>query len=73
MHTNWQFKLVSRFPENFPQTKLAGMNEESTTPNTKRSTKFGLGVFGGEFLFIGSLGRSCYNINNIHEKKITRF
>ena len=56
VHTNWQFGTASRFPENFPEAKIAEMNEEATPLNTNKQTKFGYGVFRGEFVFLGSLG-----------------
>ena len=39
------------------------MNEEATPLNTKKLTKFGCGVFRGEFNSISWFCRSCYDIS----------
>ena len=45
MHTNWQFKMASRFHENVPgEARISEMNE-ATPLNTKKSTKFGFNRF----------------------------
>ena len=47
MRTNWQFKMASWFPENFPEAIIAEKNEEATPLNTiKVKKKFDLGVLG---------------------------
>ena len=55
--------MASRFPENFPEAKIAEVNEEINPLYTKKSTKFGLAVLRGEFLFLGSLGLATIIIN----------
>ena len=52
--------MASRFPEAFPEAKIAEMNVEELTSTQKKSTKFGLGVFR---VSISWFFRSCYNIN----------
>ena len=66
MHTNWQFNMASRFPEIFPEARIAEMNEEATPLNTKRITKLGLVVILElNFYFLILLVLLQYNYNNI--------
>ena len=49
--------MASRFPENFPEAKIAETNAEATSLSTKKvEKKIGLDVFKAEFIFLGSLG-----------------
>ena len=64
VHTNWQFNMASRFPEIFPEARIAKMNEEATPLNTKRITKLGLVVtLELNFYFLILLVLLQYNYN----------
>ena len=40
-----------RFPESLSEAKISEINEKAIPINTKKATKFGLGVFQGKALF----------------------
>ena len=44
--------MASRFPEILRETQILEINEKTIPINTKKATKFGLGVFQGTILFL---------------------
>ena len=44
--------MASRFPESLSEAQISEINEKAFPINTKKATKFGLGVFQGKVLFL---------------------
>ena len=44
--------MASRFPESLSEAQISEINEKAIPINTKKATKFGLGVFQGKVLFL---------------------
>ena len=44
--------MASRFPESLSKAQTSEINEKAIPINTKKATKFGLGVFQGKVLFL---------------------
>ena len=43
--------MASQFPESLSEAQISEINEEAIPINTKKATKFGLGVFQGKVVF----------------------
>ena len=49
--------MASRFLESLREAQLTEINEKAISINTKKATKFGLGVFQGKVLFLNVILR----------------
>ena len=49
--------MASRFPESLSEAQILEINEKAIPINTKKATKFGLGVFQSEVLFLNIILR----------------
>ena len=58
--------IASRFPESLSKAQISEINEKAIPINTKKATKFGVGVFQGKVLFLNII----LHLNFIREEKI---
>ena len=49
--------MASRFPESLSEAQISEINEKAISINTKKVTKFGLGVFQSKVLFLNIILR----------------
>ena len=49
--------MASWFPENLNEAQTSEINEKAIQINTKKATKFGLGVFQGKVLYLNIIIR----------------
>ena len=61
------YKVASRFSESLSEAQISEINDKAIPTNTKKATKFGLGVFQDKVLFLNIILR----ISEFHKRSRT--